>query len=308
MLREETVFGPIKSRRLGNSLGINLLPTKGKICNFDCVYCECGWNADGRSDTVLPTAAQVRSALEDKLTALMLDGTPIDSITFSGDGEPTLNPEFPRIIDDTLILRDAFCPGAKVSVLSNATRVHIPEVFGALRKVDNPIMKIDAPTDALAAVINRPAPGYSVARVVEALKQFNGDFVLQTMFLRVRGSSAPARPSPGTAEGAAMHETADGGTWPGTTEGAARHGTAEGAEAHGTAEEAEAHARYLFDSGAPEVLEPWMDIVRTLRPRLVQVYSIDRPTPSQDLEKYSTDDMRRLTAPLLQEGFQVQYR
>ncbi|MBR4826740.1 MAG: radical SAM protein [Bacteroidales bacterium] len=262
MLREETVFGPIHSRRLGNSLGINLLPTKGKICNFDCIYCECGWNADGRGDTVLPTASRVRAALEDKLTALLLDGTPVDSITFSGDGEPTLNPEFPRIIDDTLKLRDAFYPGAKVSVLSNATRAHVPEVFEALRKVDNPIMKIDAPTDELAALINRPAPGYSVERTVEALKRFNGDFILQTMFLRARKRSIDG-PTP---------------------------------------------AEYWFDSGAPEVLNPWMDIVRTLRPRQVQVYSIDRPTPASGLEKYSVDEMKVLVQPLLDEGFNIQFR
>ena len=184
MLREETVFGPIHSRRLGNSLGVNLLPRNGKVCNFDCIYCECGWNKDGVGGEALPTAAQVRSALEDKLAVLLLDGTAIDSITFSGDGEPTLNPEFPRIIDDTLALRDTYCPGAKVSVLSNATRVHIPEVFDALSKVDNPIMKIDAPTNELVRLINNPAPGYDVTSVVEALKLFKGDFCLQTMFLR----------------------------------------------------------------------------------------------------------------------------
>ena len=262
MLREETVFGPIKSRRLGSSLGINLLPVHGKICNFDCIYCECGWNADGRDDTVLPTAAQVRSALEDKLCALMLDGTPVDSITFSGDGEPTLNPEFPRIIDDTLRLRDAFYPAAKVSVLSNATRVHIPEIFEALRKVDNPIMKLDAPTDELAALINRPAPGYSVRRTVEALKRFEGDFILQTMFLKAGDSSRSLR----------------------MTEGG------------------------VFDTGAPEVLLPWMDIVRELRPRQIQVYTIDRPTPAQGLQKYTTDEMKALVGPLLDEGFNIQFR
>ena len=250
MLREDTVFGPIHSRRLGNSLGINLLPTKGKLCNFDCIYCECGWNADGRSDTVIPTAAQVRSALEDKLMQLMLDCTPVDSITFSGDGEPTLNPDFPRIIDDTLALRAAYYTDAKVSVLSNATRVHIDSVFEALRKVDNPIMKIDAPTDALAALINRPAPGYSVERTVQALKRFQGDFILQTMFLK----------------------SAD------------------------------------FDSASPQVLGPWMDIVRELKPRLVQLYSIDRPTPAQGLQKYSTEQMKTLAAPLLDEGFNIQFR
>ena len=195
MLREKTVFGPIKSRRLGNSLGINLLPQEGKLCNFDCIYCECGWNADGRDDRTIPTAAQVRSALEDKLSACMLEGTPIDSITFSGDGEPTLNPEFSKIIDDTLVLRDIYYPEAKVSVLSNATMAHRPEVLGALRKVDNPIMKIDAPTNEAAAVINRPAAGYDVARVVESLKAFEGDFVLQTMFLKAPGfdSSDPGQ-------------------------------------------------------------------------------------------------------------------
>lgn len=184
MMREETVFGPIHSRRLGRSLGINLLPTKGKICNFDCIYCECGWNRDGLGDKVLPTAAKVRADLETKLIDLMLAGTRIDSITFSGDGEPTLNPEFPRIIEDTLFLRDAYYPGAKVSVLSNATRAHLPDVFEALRKVDNPILKIDAPTDALVAKINQPAPGYSLARVIEALERFEGNFILQTMMLK----------------------------------------------------------------------------------------------------------------------------
>lgn len=187
MIREETVFGPIFSRRLGSSLGINLLPERGKICNFDCIYCECGWNRDGRDDTVLPTAAKVRGDLERKLKSLAAVGTPVDSITFSGDGEPTLNPEFPQIIDDTLRLRDEFYPKAKVSVLSNATRVHLESVFNALRRVDNPIMKIDAPTNELAERINQPAQGYDVDRVVEALKAFGGDFVLQTCMLRYDG-------------------------------------------------------------------------------------------------------------------------
>ena len=193
MIREETVFGPIFSRRLGSSLGINLLPVNGKICTFDCIYCECGWNRDGRDDTRLPKADEVREALEAKLKQLVADKVPVDSITFSGDGESTIHPDFPRIIDDTLALRNKYYPFAKVSVLSNATQVHRPEIFAALRKVDNPIMKIDAPTNALVEKINHPAPGYDVDRVVEALKQFNGDFILQTMFLRSKDfdSSSP---------------------------------------------------------------------------------------------------------------------
>lgn len=193
MIREETVFGPIFSRRLGNSLGINLLPVSGKICTFDCIYCECGWNKDGRDDTRLPKAAEVKEALEAKLKQLAQDGTSVDSITFSGDGESTINPGFPQIIDDTIALRNKYYPKAKVSVLSNATQVHRPEIFAALCKVDNPIMKIDAPTNALIERINHPAPGYDVARVIEALKQFNGDFVLQTIFLKSKDfdSSSP---------------------------------------------------------------------------------------------------------------------
>lgn len=184
MLREEVVFGPIKSRRLGWSLGINLLPTKGKICNFDCIYCECGWNADGRDDTKLPSAAEVRSALEAKLADILLEGTRVDSITFSGDGEPTLNPDFARIIDDTIALRDIYCPQAKVSVLTNATKLLSDSVFGALRKVDAPILKLDAPTDELARKINGALPSFRVDDVVKGMKRFEGDFILQTMFLR----------------------------------------------------------------------------------------------------------------------------
>lgn len=178
------MFGPIHSRRLGSSLGINLLPTKGKLCNFDCVYCECGWNEDGRGDRRLPTAAELRSTLEEKLKECRDAGTPIDSITFSGDGEPTLNPDFPEIIDITISLRDKYFPQAKVSVLSNATRIFREDVFEALRKVDNPILKIDAPTDVLAARINQPQGEYHVEDVVADLMRFEGNFVLQTMFLR----------------------------------------------------------------------------------------------------------------------------
>jgi wyosine [tRNA(Phe)-imidazoG37] synthetase (radical SAM superfamily) len=115
---------------------------------------------------------------------MLEEGTPVDSFTFSGDGESTIHPEFPRIIDDTLALRNRYFPQAKVSVLSNATQVHRREIFDALRKVDNPIMKIDAPTNELIQRINLPAPGYDIARVIEALKGFNGDFILQTMFLK----------------------------------------------------------------------------------------------------------------------------
>lgn len=184
MLREDIVFGPIFSRRLGHSLGINLLPQHGKLCDFDCIYCECGWNKDGLGDHNLPSLEDVSKALEKKLRECASNGTQIDSITFSGDGEPTLNPDFPEIIDATVSLRNRFYPTAKISVLSNATRVCRPAVFEALRKVDNPILKIDAPTDALANKINKPACEYHVEDIVSDLMKFKGDFILQTMFLR----------------------------------------------------------------------------------------------------------------------------
>ena len=194
-MREDTVFGPIFSRRLGQSLGINLLPQKGKICNFDCIYCECGWNRDGRGDSRLPSAKEVAAALAAKLRDCRGAGVGIDSITFSGDGEPTLNPEFPEIVDATIRLRDELYPEAKISVLSNATRLSDNAIFDALRKVDNPILKLDAPNDEAVAVINQPQGGYSVAEVVEGMRRFGGDFILQTMFLKGEGfdSSEPAQ-------------------------------------------------------------------------------------------------------------------
>ena len=184
MLREKLVFGPIFSRRLGSSLGINLLPENGKLCNFDCVYCECGWNRDGREDTRLPQPAELRSELERVLADCLEKGVRIDSITFSGDGEPTLNPHFPEMIDITLELRDKYFPDSVVSVLSNATLISRPGVREALMRVDNPILKLDAGIDSLALKMNQPSGHYSVRETVEAMKSFNGNFVLQTMFLK----------------------------------------------------------------------------------------------------------------------------
>lgn len=185
MLRfNDIVFGPIRSRRLGTSLGVNILPSNGKLCNFDCVYCECGWNKDGAGDRTLPRYAEVAEALEARLCELSEQGVQVDSITFSGNGEPTMNPDFAQIIDKTLELRERFFPQAKVSVLSNATMIGHDPVFEALRKVDNPIMKLDASSDELIAEINKPTGHYRMDKVVEGLKKFDGDFVLQTMFLR----------------------------------------------------------------------------------------------------------------------------
>lgn len=181
---DDIVFGPIFSRRLGSSLGVNLLPSKGKLCNFDCIYCECGWNRDGVAERRFPTLYDVEQALTEKISKAASDGVPVDSITFSGNGEPTLHPDFPKIVDVTLRLRDRYFPSAKVSVLSNATMLGREDVAEALRRVDNPIMKIDASSDELVAMINKPCGAYRLEDVVGNLMKFNGEFVLQTMFLR----------------------------------------------------------------------------------------------------------------------------
>lgn len=181
---DEIVFGPIFSRRLGSSLGVNLLPSKGKLCNFDCVYCECGWNKDGVGDKVFPKLEDIETALDEKMAKAVAEGVAVDSITFSGNGEPTMHPDFPQVIDITLRLRDRYFPNAKVSVLSNATLVGRKAVAEALKRVDNPILKIDASSDELIRKINKPVGAYRLAEVVEALKAFEGGFILQTMFLR----------------------------------------------------------------------------------------------------------------------------
>ena len=181
---DEIVFGPIFSRRLGSSLGVNLLPSKGKLCNFDCVYCECGWNKDGIAERRFPLLEDVEAALEEKMARAAAEGTPVDSITFSGNGEPTMHPDFPKIIDVTLRCRDRYFPNAKVSVLSNATLIGRAAVAQALMKVDNPILKIDASSDELIGMINKPVGTYRLEDTVQAMMKFNGNFVLQTMFLK----------------------------------------------------------------------------------------------------------------------------
>ena len=181
---DEIVFGPIFSRRLGSSLGVNLLPTKGKLCTFDCVYCECGWNKDGRSDGKFPRLPEIEKALEEKMAKAVTEGVGVDSITFSGNGEPTIHPDFAQVIDVTLRLRDRYFPEAKVSVLSNATMIGRKDVAEALMRVDNPILKIDASSDGLVRQINKPAGPYSLADVIGNLRKFEGRFIMQTMFLR----------------------------------------------------------------------------------------------------------------------------
>ena len=181
MLFDSFVYGPIRSRRLGVSLGVNLMPTTAKLCTFDCVYCECGWNQPV-SHPQLPTREQVRAALESQL--LTLDVQP-DVITFSGNGEPTLHPDFLGIIQDTCTLRDQYCPNAKVSVLSNSTQLGRKDVVEALLLCDNRILKLDSAIDTTMQLIDKPVNQHlTVAQIVQWLSLFEGNFTLQTCFLR----------------------------------------------------------------------------------------------------------------------------
>ena len=178
------IFGPVRSRRLGISLGINLMPADGKVCTFDCIYCECGLNAERRPSLPRPTREEVAQALEAKLREMLGSGELPDVLTFAGNGEPTAHPHFAEIIDDTIRLRDRYCPKAKVSVLSNATMLDRQSVFDALMKVDNNIQKLDTISNDYIRLLDQPvSPTYDVNRVIDQLKQFHGHVIIQTMFL-----------------------------------------------------------------------------------------------------------------------------
>ena len=241
-LFDNIIFGPIKSRRLGLSLGVNLLPIDAKLCNFNCIYCECGWNEEHNGKKRFNAREDVRQMLHDTLSKMVADGTPPDVITFAGNGEPTMHPNFEHIIDDTITLRNELCPTAKVSVLSNATQIGREDVVRALLKVDNNILKLDSAFDDTVQLINKPVGSYSVARTVELMKQFQGNMILQTMFLR--------------------------GEYMGKR----------------------------VDNTSPAEIQAWLEVVKEIAPKKVMVYSIDRDTPCQTLEKVSKEELSEIAS------------
>lgn len=185
VLFHDTIFGPIHSRRLGTSLGVNLMPVDGKVCTFDCLYCEAGFNAQGRGTAGLPSRGEVARLLEAKLRDLLDSGQGLDVITFSGNGEPTLHPDFPGIAEDTRRLRDKYFPDVKISVLTNSTMIHKPAVAEALGLVDNNILKLDSAVESTMRALDRPAnPAFSVESAVDGLAQFAGTGIIQTMLTR----------------------------------------------------------------------------------------------------------------------------
>ncbi|MDR1666935.1 MAG: radical SAM protein [Bacteroidales bacterium] len=182
-LFDQIVFGPVQSRRLGASLGVNLLPVDRKYCNYNCIYCECGWNVPG-AVPALPDRELVRHALHNKLTEMLAAGRLPDAITFAGNGEPTMHPEFAAIVDDTVALRNSLSPSSIVSVLSNATMLHRQDITEALKKTDMPILKLDAANDAVVESLNRPVKKVKLTEMIRQLKSFDGKCVIQTMFVQ----------------------------------------------------------------------------------------------------------------------------
>lgn len=245
VLFNSTIFGPIHSRRLGTSLGVNLSPTDGKVCSFDCLYCEAGYNAQGPGTSGLPSRAHVRSLLRDKLSRMRADGQGLDVITFSGNGEPTVHPEFPGILDDTIALRDEFFPDVKISVLTNSTRIFDPAVAAALKKADNNILKLDSAIESTMRALDRPgSKDFTAKAAIEALAQFEGTGIVQTMLTR------------GSHDGAAI------------------------------------------DNTTPAEIDALIEAYKAIRPREVMIYSIDRRTPEQSLQKVPREELEAVAAKI----------
>lgn len=238
VLFHQTVFGPIHSRRLGVSLGVNLSPVDGKVCSFDCLYCEAGFNSQGPGNAGLPARETVKAELRSRLEQMKAEGVHPDVITFSGNGEPTVHPDFAGIVDDTLALRDELCPQAKVSVLTNSTMLHKLEVVNALLKVDNNILKLDSAIDSTMRRLDRPgAADFTVGKAVDGLRQFAGTGIVQTMMLRGEYGGEPV------------------------------------------------------DNTTEEEICALEAAYRAISPRAIMLYSIDRSTPAEQLQKIDAEEL-----------------
>lgn len=251
-LFDKIIFGPIHSRRLGVSLGVNLLPVDGKVCSFNCIYCECGLNKDRQTNSKLPTREAVRDALRNKLSEMKESGEAPDVITFAGNGEPTMHPDFAGIIDDTIEARNEFFPKAKIAVLSNATMIFKDSVFEALNKVDDNILKLDSVLDSRIQLLNAPkSSSFTFSKLLDQLEKFEGNLIIQTMFLKgeVNGESVT-----NTTE----HEIAG-----------------------------------------------WLEALKSIKPKQVMIYTIDRETPVKNLKKVTKQELEKIADKARAEGFKV---
>lgn len=252
VLFHETIFGPIHSRRLGSSLGVNLSPRDGKVCSFDCLYCEAGFNAQGPGTTGLPSREEVGRLLEEKLLTMKKNGNRLDVITFSGNGEPTMHPDFDGIIEDTIGLRDRYFPDVKISVLSNSTRLGSESVCRALRRVDNNLLKLDSAMTSTIRLLDRPVnPDFTAEKVIEQIARFGEQCVVQTMILRGSHNGQPV------------------------------------------------------DNTTDEEVDALIDAYRRIRPRQVMLYSIDRRTPEQALQKVGREELEQIAERIRREGIDV---
>jgi wyosine [tRNA(Phe)-imidazoG37] synthetase (radical SAM superfamily) len=251
-LFDEIVFGPVQSRRLGCSLGINLLPVDQKLCSFNCVYCECGLNRKGAKKAVLPTREEVFGHLNRKLEKMALENQKPDVITFAGNGEPTMHPQFREIIDDTIELRDKWCSDARIAVLSNAFHLHKKGIKEALLKVDDNILKLDGGRAETIRLLDQPKGTYHLSDIIGQLKWFNGKLVIQTMF--VRGN---------------VNNT-------------------------------------VIDNTTDEDLEAWMTVLKEVMPQKVMIYTIERDTPYDSLQKVPVEELRKIAERISSMGLEVQ--
>lgn len=249
---DSPIFGPVHSRRLGTSLGINLLPADGKVCNFDCIYCECGYNKDYKTGNPLPTRSMVKNALEKQLLKMKEENMPPDVFTFAGNGEPTLHSDFKGIIEDTIELRNRYFPKAKICVLSNATRIQNKEVFEVLKLIDQNILKLDTVNEDYIRLVNRPLKSFSLADTIQQLKSYGSECIIQTMFLK------------GEYQGQSVDNTTD------------------------------------------DYVLPWIEVVKSIQPESVMVYTIERDTPDKDLVKATPQELDRIVDLLQKEGIQAE--
>lgn len=253
ILFHSTIFGPIHSRRLGTSLGINLSPIDGKVCTFDCIYCEAGYNSQGAGTSGLPKREDVYIQLEEKLQKMCNDGEQLDVITFSGNGEPSIHPEFEGIIDDTIALRDKYFPNVKISVLCNSTRLGDNRVVSALKKVDNNILKLDSAITETMRLIDQPAnPSFTSENVIEEIAQFGKQCIVQTMMLRGY------------------------------------------------------HNGKRVDNTTKEEIDALLKAYKRINPREVMLYSIDRKTPEEALEKVPAEELNAIADIFRNNGIKVQ--